>query len=195
MAIDILKTKDLSAVIRNYIDVTDAELDAFFACMERRSFKKNTHLIHQGEEPCAFVFIEEGCLMTYFTDSSDYDHVLMFGFSGWWTGDIKGITKELPSDYSIKALTDVTVYLMYRDQFEWLCTSHPVFERYFRKIFQNSLVTHQKRIMRQISANAEEKYRAFREKFPKLELLVAQKHIASYLGVTPEFFSGLRKRL
>jgi CRP-like cAMP-binding protein len=195
MAINILEKKDLPAVIRNYIDVTDAGLEAFFASMEKRSYRKNTHLIRQGEEPCAFVFIEEGCLMTYFTDNNNYDHVLMFGFSGWWTGDIKGITNDLPSDYSVKALSDATVYLMYRDQFESLCASHPIFERYFRKIFQNSLVTHQKRIMRQISANAEEKYRAFREKFPKLELLVAQKHIASYLGVTPEFFSGLRKRL
>lgn len=152
-------------------------------------------VIRQGDSPSHFIFIAEGCLMTYLTDEGKAPHVLMFGFSGWWTGDIKAITQNQPSDYSIKALTDSRAYLFSREDFEALCAQAPVFEKYFRIIFQNSLVTHQKRIIRQISANAEEKYRAFKERFPKLELLVAQKYIASYLGITPEFFSTLRKRV
>ncbi|MCC5918193.1 MAG: Crp/Fnr family transcriptional regulator [Cryomorphaceae bacterium] len=195
MTIDLFDPKDLRAVVKSYVDASDEALNDLFGQAEKRHFKKNSFVIHQGEEPCSFVFIESGCLMTYLTDDNGYDHVLMFGFSGWWTGDIKGITNEIPSDYSIKALADTEVYMFSKNQFETLCEAHPVFERYFRKIFQNSLVSNQKRVMRQISANAEEKYKAFRTRFPKLELMVAQKHIASYLGITPEFFSSLRKRL
>lgn len=192
---DILNPKDLRGVIREYVNATDSDFDIFFSIGKETVYRKNQMIIRQGESPCYFLFIAEGCLMTYLTEEGKAPHVLMFGFSGWWTGDIKGITKDLASDYSIKALTESRAYLFSREDFELLCEQAPVFEKYFRIIFQNSLVTHQKRIMRQISANAEEKYKAFRERFPKLELLVAQKYIASYLGITPEFFSALRKRI
>lgn len=193
--VDVFAKKDLRQGIKDYVDATDRDIDALFAAMQGKKVKKNSHLIRQGEEPCAFILIEEGVLMTYFTDNTGDDHVLMFGFSGWWTGDIKGITRQGPSEYSVKALTDAYVYEIDFESYESLCRNHPIFERYFRKIFQNSLVTHQKRIMRQISTNAEEKYLAFKSRFPKIELIVAQKHIASYLGITPEFFSSLKKRM
>ncbi len=193
--VDIFANKDLREAVRSYVDAPDDALDNLFEKMKRRSVRKNEHLIKQGEQPAAFILIERGVLMTYFTDASEYDHVLMFGFSGWWTGDIKGITQNMASDYSVKALTDAEVYELDNNSFELICRQHPIFDRYFRKIFQNSLVTHQKRIMRQISTNAEEKYRVFRARFPKIELVVAQKHIASYLGITPEFFSALRKKM
>ncbi|MCH8545779.1 MAG: Crp/Fnr family transcriptional regulator [Cryomorphaceae bacterium] len=193
--VDVFAKKDLRQGIREYVDASEAEIDALFAAMQGKKVKKNSHLIRQGDEPCAFILIEEGVLMTYFTDHTGDDHVLMFGFSGWWTGDIKGITRQTPSEYSVKALTDAYVYEIDFERYELLCQNHPVFERYFRKIFQNSLVTHQKRIMRQISTNAEDKYLAFKARFPKIELIVAQKHIASYLGITPEFFSALKKRM
>ncbi len=194
-SVDIFATKDLRAAVRDYVDASDSALDDLFARMTRREVKKNEHLIKQGQLPSRFILIKSGTLMTYFTDASEYDHVLMFGFSGWWTGDIKGITRQQASDYSVKALTSSVVYELDNANFEQLCRDHPIFDRYFRMIFQNSLVTHQKRIMRQISTNAEEKYRAFRSRFPKIELVVAQKHIASYLGITPEFFSALRKKM
>lgn len=192
---DILKPKDLRGVIREYVNATDADFDLFFSLGKETMFRKNQMIIRQGETPCHFIFIAEGCLMTYLNDEGNSPHVLMFGFSGWWTGDIKGIMHDVASDYSVKSLTDSRVYLFSREDFELLCEKAPVFEKYFRVIFQNSLVTHQKRIMRQISANAEEKYKAFKARFPKLELLVAQKYIASYLGITPEFFSALKKRV
>lgn len=193
--VDIFAARDLREAICSYVDASEEALNGLFSCMTRREIKKNDHLIRQGDAPCSFILIERGTLMTYFTDASEYDHVLMFGFSGWWTGDIKGITKAEPSDYSVKALTEGVIYELDKSSFEQLCQEHPIFDRYFRMIFQNSLVTHQKRIMRQISTNAEEKYLAFRARFPKIELVVAQKHIASYLGITPEFFSALRKKV
>ena len=68
------------------------------------------------------------------------------------------------------------------------------FEKLFRKIFQNALVSHQKRIMENISSSAESRYRSFRQNYPKIELMVPQKYIASYLGITPEFLSKMRSK-
>jgi hypothetical protein len=71
----------------------------------------------------------------------------------------------------------------------------PKFERYFRIIFQNSLITHQNRIIQSYSSTADERYLAFREKYPNLEQYVPLKYIASYLGITPEFLSKIRRKL
>jgi hypothetical protein len=69
------------------------------------------------------------------------------------------------------------------------------FERYFRILYQNSLVTQQHRVILSYSATAEERYLSFREKYPTLEQFVPQKYIASYLGITPEFLSKIRRKL
>jgi CRP-like cAMP-binding protein len=84
--------------------------------------------------------------------------------------------------------------MLEKEKFDQLCREAPAFERYFRILFQKSLVSHQKRIIRNISNTAEEKYEQFLKSHPGLELTVPQKHIASYLGITPEFLSKIRKK-
>ena len=132
--------------------------------------------------------------MTYYEDKNADPHVLQFAQKLWWTGDLEAFRSLGPSFYSIKAITNSSIMAISYPEFEELCLSYPVFERFFRIIFQNSLVSHQKRIMRNISSTAEERYEAFIKNYPRLELTVPQKYIASYLGITPEFLSKLRSR-
>jgi CRP-like cAMP-binding protein len=75
-----------------------------------------------------------------------------------------------------------------------LLDKYPKFERYFRILFQNSLITHQDRIVQNFSDTAEDRYEQFRQKYPSLEQYVPLKYIASYLGITPEFLSKIRRR-
>ena len=132
--------------------------------------------------------------MTYYEDANADPHVLQFGQKNWWTGDLEAFTNGGESFYTIKAILPSEVLELSYDSFVGLCAAHPVFDRFFRIIFQNSLISHQKRIMRNISSSAEERYDAFTDNFPKLELTVPQKYIASYLGITPEFLSKMRSR-
>ena len=81
------------------------------------------------------------------------------------------------------------------ENFNKLCKEHPVYDRFFRMIFQNSVVSHGNRIIKSLTFTAEEKYEAFQKLHPKIENLVAQRYIASYLGITPEFLSKLRNRI
>ena len=138
--------------------------------------------------------ILSGCLMTYYEDASADPHVLQFGQKYWWTGDLEAFTNGGGSFYSIKAILPSEVLQLSNEAFIGLCAAHPVYERFFRIIFQNSLISHQKRIMRNISSTAEERYDAFVHTFPKMELTVPQKYIASYLGITPEFLSKMRSK-
>lgn len=189
---------DQIEIIRNFkkhISLNKEEIQAIMELLVLKKVKKNEYLFHQGENSCPFLLIKSGCLMTYYTDSNQFDHVIQFGQEMWWTGDLNSFTNDVPSLYSIKAVLPSEVYVFDKSLFEVLCEKIPAFEKYFRIIFQNSLVSHQKRIIRNISFTAEEKYLAFQETFPGLELQVAQKQIASYLGITPEFLSKLRRKL
>jgi CRP-like cAMP-binding protein len=136
-----------------------------------------------------------GCLMAYYTDSDGVERVLQFATASWWTGDLHSCTKLEPSIYSTRALVDSEVLLLRWDGLNTLLERVPKFEKYFRILFQNSLVSHQQRIMQTLSFTAEQRYEAFRDKYPTLEQFVPQKYIASYLGVTPEFLSKIRRRL
>jgi CRP-like cAMP-binding protein len=141
------------------------------------------------------IYVNSGCLMTYHTDKSGNDQVIQFSTAGWWTSDLQSLTSGQPSIYSTRALADSHVYLLPRIRYEELLDRHPAFERYFRLTFQNSLVTHQNRIIQALTYTAEQRYEAFRKKYPQLEQYVPLKYIASYLGITPEFLSKIRRRL
>jgi CRP-like cAMP-binding protein len=162
----------------------------------------NTHVLKQGEfiEKAGkitedFIYVKSGCLMTYYTNEQAQEHVIQFAMPNWWTGDLNSFTKQVISAYSTRALADSEVLLIKKKDLDGLLERFPVFEKYFRVIFQNSLITHQNRIVQNIAATAEERYLDFQKKYPSLEQYVPLKYIASYLGITPEFLSKIRRRL
>lgn len=186
--------QELAAHLQQKVALSHAEIRLFWELAHFRKYKKNQIVLEQGQVS-PFVFICKGCLMTYHQDKSDFKHVIQFGLEQWWTGDIRSMQEESPSFYGIKALSPAELLLFDHARLQKLLAEAPVFEQYFRILFQNSLISHQKRIIRNISFSAEERYEAFWESFPKLELVVPQKYIASYLGITPEFLSKMKTRL
>lgn len=147
-----------------------------------------------GEITQNMIFVNSGCLMTYFTQKSGADQVIQFSTSGWWTGDLSSLSSGKPSCYATRALTSCELLLLPKIRMDEILERFPVFEKYFRIIFQNSLITHQKRIVQAFSLTADERYQNFQNQYPQLEQFVPLKHIASYLGMTPEFLSKIRRK-
>jgi CRP-like cAMP-binding protein len=187
--------KSILVAIQRHVELDDVERAVLLSFLESKSLKAGEYIAKNHEEHPYFIFVSMGCLMTYYTDSNGVDHVLQFATASWWTGDLESFSKHTPSVYSIRALTDTEILMMPGKGFEELLGRVPKLEKYFRIIFQNSLITHGNRILQTNSFTAEERYEAFREKYPTLEQFVPQKYIASYLGVTPEFLSKIRRRL
>ncbi len=187
--------EEIANALQEKVKLSAADLKFFFEIAELKQYSKNEHLVRTGDENVVFVLIKKGCLMTYFKDRQDHLHAIQFGQEMWWTGDLDAFFNQQVSKYGIKALTDVEVYLLNRDNFELINNRSPAFESYFRILFQNALISHQKRIIRNISYTAEEKYLEFVDLHPRLELIVPQKYIASYMGITPEFLSKLKRKL
>ena len=189
-----MDTSGIISSISKYVPLEDVErlyISSLLLPLKIRQgeFTERTGLISKG-----MIYVNSGCLMTYFTDKDVTDHVIQFATAGWWTGDLHSFTSQTPSIYSTKALADSEVLLLPKNDMDQLLERFPKFERYFRIIFQNSLVTHQHRIIQNFSIGAEERYQQFQEKYPSLEQYVPLKYIAAYLGITPEFLSKIRRR-
>ena len=71
----------------------------------------------------------------------------------------------------------------------------PKMEHYFRILMQNNIVALQRRIIASMSFSAEQKYLKLMEICPDIIVRVPQQHIASYLGITPETLSRIRKQV
>jgi CRP-like cAMP-binding protein len=187
--------KLIISAIQKHIQLNQTEQGIFLSLLESKNVKGGEFVEKAGDPSQYFIFVNTGCLMAYYTDEEGVERVIQFATSSWWTGDLHSFTKAVPSSYSTRALADSEVLLITKPNLDKLLEQVPLLEKYFRILFQNSLVAHQYRIVQTLSATAEERYEAFRERYPSLEQYVPQKYIASYLGVTPEFLSKIRKRL
>lgn len=190
-----MNRQEVESALQQHVDISKEDLDYFFDKAEFRVVNKNDILTKAGDDKVHFVLIQSGCLMTYFHDKQGNDHVLQFGTEMWWTGDLEAFTKGGNSFYTIKAIAKSEVYMISRELFADISKRTPAFDKYFRIIFQNALISHQRRIIRNISYTAEERYLEFQKYYPKIEMIVPQKYIASYLGITPEFLSKIRRKL
>lgn len=186
---------NLLAAFSKHVELTDEESNFLLSVIVPQRIKQGDLIESAGEITRYFIYVGSGCLLSYYTDKQGNEHVIQFALAGWWTGDIHSYTKGIPSIFTTKALTDSEVWLIPKASLDLLLEKYPKFERYFRIIFQNSLVTHQSRLMQSYSATAEERYLSFQQKYPSLEQYIPQKYIASYLGMTPEFLSKIRRNL
>jgi CRP-like cAMP-binding protein len=183
----------LRANITKRIQITEEEWNGFMALMKPRSLKKREFLLKAGDVCEYNSFIIKGCLRTFFTDEKDHEHIFQIGFEDWWASDLMSFVTGEPANYSIEALEDTDLLVMHKSDYDPLLQNFPRFERFFRLLMQNAYVAAQRRTIDSMSLNAERRYRDLVKKYPSLEMRVAQHHIASYLGITPEALSRIKR--
>ncbi|MBB5395225.1 Crp/Fnr family transcriptional regulator [Mucilaginibacter sp. AK015] len=187
------------AVFRNYLqekgNFTETELDTITAAAAIKKVRKRQYLLQEGDVWKYNAFVTKGCLRTYSVDLKGIEHILSFAVENWWTGDRESLQTGKPSEYNIDALEDSEVALISREKYDQLYREIPAFHNMVSAILEKSFRVAQSRIHTFISASAEEKYLSFLEKFPHLVMRVPQNMIASYLGITAETLSRIRKQL
>ncbi|MDW3195055.1 MAG: Crp/Fnr family transcriptional regulator [Cytophagales bacterium] len=178
-----------------FITLTEEEISFIERVYKERKVDKREFLLKAGEICKYSTFIVEGCFKMYCHDSDAKEHIVQFGIENWWIGDIHSFQKETPSRVYIKALEKSTILqIKKKDQLE-LFERFPRFNQVFKTLAENAIVSLQYRIIRNISYTAEERYLNFIKMYPDLFNRVSNVQIASYLGVTPEFLSTVRKNL
>ena len=181
--------------IANYISLTEKEQKLLLSKTETVEYKAKTILLNAGEICKYSYFVNSGLLRSFNINDNIVEHVLHFACEGWWIGDMYSYISEKPGNLFLEVLEDAEVVIITKENQQQLYQEIPKLERFFRILAENSLVSHQERLMDNLSLTAEERFEKFCSKYPTLIQKVPQKHIASYIGVTPEFFSKMKARL
>ncbi|MDJ1482615.1 Crp/Fnr family transcriptional regulator [Cytophagaceae bacterium YF14B1] len=176
-----------------HIELSEQEEEKTLALMQQKKVAKRTFLLQPGEINRTMYFVKQGCLRLFYTDKQGEEHTICFYPENWWACDIVSFFKEKPALNSIQVLEESYVYCISLPSLEELFETVPKLERFFRILTQNGFDLYQQRITSNLSQTAEERYHEFRHHYPGLEQRIAQKHIASYLGITAAFLSMLRK--
>lgn len=181
--------------ISRFVTLTQEEEKIYEELLTLKTFPKKTLLLREGEI-CQFEgFIKEGCVRTYYLDENGFEVTLLFAVEDWWVTDIASFNGQIPSKIFIETLEDTEIYMLTPETKEELLQKVPKFERAFRMMMQRYVVTLQNRLVNTISQPATERYLEFIRVYPTIPQRVAQYYIASYLGVSKEFVSTIRKRL
>jgi len=185
----------LISSISRHIALTNEEIELFTSLLKSKSLANGEFLLREGEICKNESFVTKGCLKTYYQDEAGLEHIIDFSIEEWWADDLYSLLTQTPSKSNIKAIEDTEILQISKTDLELLYQKVPRFERFFRILFQNAYITQREQINQALSASAEERYLLFIKKKPYAETRFSQKDIASYLGVTPQFFSSLKKKL
>ncbi|CAM3827344.1 MULTISPECIES: Crp/Fnr family transcriptional regulator [Flavobacterium] len=181
--------------IAKIVALTNEEKALFLSKTEVQHHKAKT-LLHNAGAICEFsYFVNSGIVRSFNINDNIVEHVLHFACEGWWIGDLYSLLSQKPGNLFIEVLEDAEIVLLSKENQDELYSEIPKLERFFRILTENSLVAHQERLMDNLSLSAEERFEKFCSKYPTLIQKVPQKQIASYIGVTPEFFSKMKARL
>jgi CRP-like cAMP-binding protein len=174
--------------------VTGEQFEFIKALFIPKKVKKGEFLLRAGDKVMYGMFVASGCLRTYTIDNKGKEHILQFSPEDWWTGDMNSWVNDLPSQFFIDAIEDSEILFFDNVSLQKLNKYIPESAAMYETALQKSLVATNQRIISSLTATAEERYNEFLKKYPSLIQRVPQHMIASYLGVSPETLSRIRKQ-
>ena len=180
--------------IRRYVELNEHEVQTLCKYVKRAALKKREYLLTEGQICRAFYFVETGCLRMFFINNKSAEQITQFALDGWWISDYFSFIDNKPSEYYIQTIEKSEILSIDVLSLDDLIKETPQMERYFRIIMQKAVAASQLRIKYMYEMTKEEFYIHFSTSFPDFVQRVPQYMIASYLGLTPEYVSELRKK-
>ena len=190
-----MNTKSLIDYFNQFLPLTEEEKAFVGEVFNERKIRKRQYILQEGDICKHNTFVVEGCFRMYTVDEKGKEHNLQFAIENWWIGDIGSFHSEEPSKLYIEALENSIILQINKEDQLKLFIDHPKFNRIFRVFTENALVSAQRRILQNISSTAEERYLDFLKRYPYFFNRISNVQIASYMGVTPEFLSTIRKKI
>lgn len=181
--------------ISRYIHLSEEEFSRFRKPFELKQIKKKEMVLREGDY-CSFEgFVLNGCFKIYYLNENGWEQTLYFAIEDWWITDIDSLINDVPSILNIEALEDSEVLMISKKDKEYLYETMPQIEKLFRMMNQQSSVALQRRILSLTGKTADKRYLEFLQKYPGLEQRITQQQVASYLGITHEFLSKIRRKM
>ena len=195
-----LATKDASIAslikyFSNYFPLNSKECDELMSRFTERKVKRRQFILQQGDVCNHFTFVVSGCLKMYAADKNGKEHNIEFSAENDWIIDLSSFYSQKPGQLYIEAIEPTIVLQIKHDDLLNLYINYHKFDRNFRIIIEKKYIELQNRVLQNISSTAEDRYEFFLKQYPNLSNRLPNTQIASYLGITPEFLSTIRKSL
>lgn len=189
-----MSPKGILLNIQKHVGLSQKEMSHLDALFRMESFDKKHTILKQGRVCRKLFYVEQGSLRAFNGNENGKESTIMFAIKDWWITDMYAFTNRTKALLSIETLEPCVLRSIDFDTLEHLLLTMPKMERLFRILFQKAYVREQLRVLDNISLSTEERYVQFLAKYPQIAQKVAQKQIASYLGVTPEFLSSVKRK-
>ncbi|SRX72409.1 Crp/Fnr family transcriptional regulator [Aequorivita antarctica] len=171
------------------------EIQLLVCSFEKLHLPKNSLLLEADQQVYDQYFVAEGCLRTYYIAPDGKEHTVQFAIADWWISDYTAFFNSSKALMHIECIQEATLYKISKNDMESLYQAMPRLESYFRKKMERAFASFQKRIIANLSQSATERYLNFIHTYPNIEQNVKNYHIASYLGITTQSLSRIRKEL
>lgn len=181
--------------IKQLVELSADDQKAIAAAFHVRQLRKKETLHLQGSVCMVAAFIVKGLLRVYHVDSQDSQCVLRFAQENDWALDLGSFVSQQASVLSIEAVEATKILYIDHAGIQALFQQVPAFECYVRLVQQKTIVQLQQRLLSVMRQTASQRYVQFVQMYPGLEQRVPQKHVAAFLGISPEFLSKLRGQI
>ncbi|WP_111710097.1 Crp/Fnr family transcriptional regulator [Lutibacter citreus] len=179
--------------IQKHVQLSNTELETISSYFKPQVLKKKEFLLTQGSI-CKFEgFVLNGCFRVFTIDKKGNENTLYFATKDWWLMDIDSFMNRKPSNLNMQALEDSKVLLINKADKLALYESTPIVEKLFRIMSQKAIVAWQRRLISNQCQTAKERYLYFTNTYPNIVSKLTDKQVASYLGITHEFLSKIKK--
>ncbi len=171
------------------------DFPAYLELFEPLSLRKKQHLYQSGDTVNHVAFIVRGCLRHYYVNEEAIERTVLIAEERWWIGDLVSFQERTSTKLNLQAVEDCDLLLINKKNFDTALSEFPGFAEYYRKGTQKTYIKLQEQVGQSLADSAETKYLRLLKERPTLIQRVPQHYIASYLGITPESLSRVRKKL
>ncbi len=161
--------------------------------IKEKTFVKGEIILSDNSIKKEHIFVASGCLRSFYKTENGKEYTIQFAIKNWWISDYMTLYSDAKSSISIESLTPSKVFILDKNNVDKLYKEHPAFEAFQRKNFEKRIAILQKRILSLLTLSASDKYDQFLKDYSDFEKIIPNYQIASYLGITPQSLSRIRK--
>jgi len=179
--------------LNKYVDFSDAEIDELVSKMVFKTYERKEFIVSEGQVCKHKFFILDGLVRSFYFDEKGKEKIIQFALENWWISNMESFVLGIPSTSTIQAIEKTTLLSISKTDLEQLYDKIPKLERFFRMLTENMLIAIQRRNDIYLQMKSKDRYNDLTRNFPVFAQRVPQYMIASYLEITPEYLSELRK--
>lgn len=179
--------------INNIITLTAEEEEHFKSFFIEKKVLKKQFIVQQDDPSKYLIYVVKGALKSFTTNEDGNSNIMQFAIEDWWMAENNSFFTGEPSMYSIDAVENSELLLLTHESYEKMLVEIPKMEKYWRSILEKRIIAMQRRITIMLTYSIEKKYTRFIEIYPNINSRFPQHLIASYLGISAETLSRLRK--